>query len=68
MADTRSTIQKMEDTFALITIEDEEKGGLQYGEQDEMQAEIDMRWCLVGRFLAESPIDFQAMQHKMAAL
>lgn len=27
-----------------------------------------MRWCLVGRFLTESPINFQAMQHKLASL
>lgn len=27
-----------------------------------------MRWCLVGRFLTDSPIDFQAMQHKMSSL
>lgn len=27
-----------------------------------------MRWCLVGRFLIESPVEFQAMQHKLASL
>lgn len=30
--------------------------------------EIDVRWCLVGRFLTESIIDFQTMQHKMTSL
>lgn len=38
------------------------------GVPDEMLSEIDIRWCLVGRFLTDFPIDFQAMQHKMASL
>lgn len=35
---------------------------------EEALSEIDVRWCLVGRFLTDSPIDFQAMQHKMTSL
>lgn len=31
-------------------------------------SDIDVRWCLVGWFLTESTMDFQAMQHKMAPL
>ncbi|KAL8103334.1 hypothetical protein AgCh_027777 [Apium graveolens] len=58
----------MEESFALIRIEDEEEGGLSYEGEIEEQLEIDTRWCLVGHFLTDSPIDFQAMQHKMASL
>lgn len=58
----------MEEAFALVSIEEEERGGLCYEETDEDLSEIDTRWCLVGRFLTDSTIDFQAMQHKMATL
>lgn len=60
--------QEMEDSFARTTIEEEEEGGLSYEGITEELSEIDVRWCLVGRFLTESSIDFQAMQHKMASL
>ncbi|KAL8124864.1 hypothetical protein AgCh_012503 [Apium graveolens] len=52
----------------MIRLEDEEDGGLIYKENQEEIYEIDTRWCLVGRFLTESSVDFQAMQHKMASL
>lgn len=58
----------MEEAFAKIQIEEEEQGGLSYENETEELSEIDTRWCLVGRFLTDSPIDFQAMQHKMASL
>lgn len=29
---------------------------------------LKFRWCLVGRFLTDYPIDFRVMQHKMASL
>lgn len=58
----------MEESFARIQIEDEEEGGLVYKEPMDNLSEIDACWCLVGRFLTESPIDFQAMHHKMASL
>ncbi|KAL8127034.1 hypothetical protein AgCh_014092 [Apium graveolens] len=58
----------MEDAFATIQIEDEETGGFNYENIVEDLSEIDTHWCPVGRFLTESPIDFQAMQYKMASL
>lgn len=58
----------MEEAFAAIQIEEEEQGGLCYENDSEQLSEIDTRWCLVGRFLTDSHIDFQAMQHKMASL
>lgn len=69
MADQRRIVQEMEESFANIRLEDEEEGGLMYeGNRDEALSEIDVKWCIVGRFLTDSPIDFQAMQHKMASL
>lgn len=50
-------------------MEDEEEGGLIYeSATEEDLSVIDVRWCLVGKFLTDFPIDFQAMQHKMASL
>lgn len=68
MASRRTPNQEMEESFARMRIEDEEEGGLMYEGSDVDLSEIDVRRCLVGRFLTESPIDFQAMQHKMASL
>lgn len=60
--------REMEESFARFSIEDEEQEELGYVEETELCTEIDTRWCLVGRFLTDSTIDFQAMQHKMASL
>lgn len=68
MAGYRDPIKEMEESFANIRIEEEEQGGLNYEEKIEDLSKIDLRWCLVGRFLTKSSIDFQAMQHKMAVL
>lgn len=64
----KSYIQEMEEAFAAIQIEEEEIEGLSYENEAKDLSEIDMRWCLVGHFLTDSHIDFQAMQHKMASL
>lgn len=64
----KSNLHEMEEAFVNIQIEDEEIGGLNYGNATEDLSEIDTKWCLVGRFLTDSSIDFQAMQHKMASL
>ncbi|XP_074352285.1 uncharacterized protein LOC141691445 [Apium graveolens] len=68
MATKKDNLKAMEESFAMISLEEEEQGGITYEENAEDLSEIDMRWCLVGRFLTDSPIDFQAMQHKMASL
>lgn len=69
MEDQNRSLHEMDKSFAAIRLEEEEEGGLSYaGVMEESLSEIDMRWCLVGKFLTDSPIDFQAMQHKMASL
>lgn len=64
----KDSVKAMEESFAMISLEEEEQGGITYEENVEDLSEIDTRWCLIGRFLTDSPIDFQAMQHKMASL
>lgn len=61
-------VQDLKEGFVMISIEDEEQGGVVYEEIADPLNEIDTRWCLVGRFLTESSIDFQAMQYKMTSL
>lgn len=68
MAGQRNALLEMEESFARFSIEDEERGGLSYMEDSTELNEIDTRWCLVGKFLTDSNIDFQAVQHKMASL
>ncbi|XP_074342621.1 uncharacterized protein LOC141680236 [Apium graveolens] len=68
MARSDRAIQKLEEALAMVSLEEEEQGGLNYEDTTEELSEIDDRWCLVGKFLTESSIDFQAMQHKMANL
>ncbi|KAK1399419.1 hypothetical protein POM88_009282 [Heracleum sosnowskyi] len=59
---------EMDEGFAMISLNEEEQDGLIYEENVGELSEIDTRWCLVGRFLTDSSIDSQAMQHKMASL
>uniref|UniRef100_A0A803PLX8 Zinc knuckle CX2CX4HX4C domain-containing protein n=1 Tax=Cannabis sativa TaxID=3483 RepID=A0A803PLX8_CANSA len=54
--------------YANFRIEDEEEDSLIYAGENDDLAEIDDRWCLVGRFLTNRSVDFQAMQNKMATL
>ncbi|KAK1391384.1 hypothetical protein POM88_010440 [Heracleum sosnowskyi] len=68
MAGQRNDIREMEEGFARFSIEDEERRGLNYSDVSEALGEIDTRWFLVGKFLTDSSIDFQAMRHKMASL
>ncbi|KAK1378352.1 hypothetical protein POM88_025096 [Heracleum sosnowskyi] len=67
MAGQRDDIREMEESFAKFSIENEEQG-LSYADDSTDLSEIDTRWCLVRKFLTDSSIDFQAMQHKMASL
>lgn len=58
MAVRNDQIREMEESPARIRIEEEDEGGLVYEEEVEDLSKIDVRWCLVGRFLTQSPIDF----------
>lgn len=49
MANVHDSIQEMEESMAMIGLEEEEDGGLIY-EENEL-SDIDVRWCLLGMFL-----------------
>lgn len=56
-----------------ITFDDEEEGGIDIGVPEEIaEAELvngfNNKLCLVGRFIIEGIVDFQAMQHTLTAL
>lgn len=55
-----------------ITLEDEENGGLSvdYSDDNEQvtQSVFNPKLCLIGRFISEGQIDFQAMKQTLAAL
>lgn len=56
-----------------VTLEEEEEWGLAIEESDDSSQEdtqnvCDAKLCLVGRFISEGNVDFQAMQHTLAAL
>uniref|UniRef100_A0A803QIQ3 DUF4283 domain-containing protein n=1 Tax=Cannabis sativa TaxID=3483 RepID=A0A803QIQ3_CANSA len=58
----------MERQVTAFAIDDDEEG-LLFEKADDGLSEIDDdRWLLVGRFLTNRSIDFQAMQNKMATL
>ncbi|KAH9717190.1 CCHC-type domain-containing protein [Citrus sinensis] len=57
--------------YANMSIEEEEEGGLVVtGDEGEEggQGKIDLRFCLVGRFLTDKVINFAAMKNTMASL
>lgn len=69
MASSSNLIQAM----SAITLEDEEEGGIVLGGTDVADEEavphgFNNKLCLVGRFIIEGIVDFQAMQHTLASL
>ncbi|KAM6543681.1 hypothetical protein CsatB_008128 [Cannabis sativa] len=58
----------MEEQYAAFSIHDDDEEGLIFEAGADGLAEIDDRWLLVGRFLTNRAIDFQAMQNKIATL
>uniref|UniRef100_A0A803NTB2 DUF4283 domain-containing protein n=1 Tax=Cannabis sativa TaxID=3483 RepID=A0A803NTB2_CANSA len=61
-------MSNLEDQYESLNIADEEEEGLLLDGENDDVSEIDDRWCLVGRFLTNRSIDFNAMQNKMAQL
>lgn len=61
-------MEKLADQYSAISFEEEESCGISYEAEGSIEGGIDARWCLVGRFLSERVIDFEKMQHSMAAL
>ncbi|KAL1820446.1 hypothetical protein ACET3Z_015315 [Daucus carota] len=55
-----------------ISLEDEEEGGVEIVaeavEGEHLQPGFDAKLCVVGRFITEGRVDFEAMQHTLALL
>lgn len=68
MASQENMETDMERRYAEISLGDDDDGGLIYDEEEKDLSDMDDRWCLVGKFLTDRTLDFQAMQHKMASL
>lgn len=69
MAASSSLVQAMND----ISLEDEEEGGLSLDLEENAEAEegtfgFDAKLCIVGKFLTEGRVDFQALQQTLVAL
>lgn len=69
MANTGNLVQAMNN----ISLDDEEEGGLEFGEEtlnlDISQNQgFDFKLCVIGRFITEGRVEFEAMQHTLAVL
>lgn len=64
------SMKEIEEKYAPMNLDEEEEGGVEYkGEKEEEEIDIiDMRWCLLGRFLVDIPVDFNAIQNTLASL
>lgn len=61
-------MKEIEDKYAAMNIEEEEENGVEYEDDIVETSNLDTRWCLVGRFLVDIPVDFNAMQNTLAGL
>lgn len=61
-----SNTMNLEEMYSRLTLDDEEEGGVVVGEEEMVQ--IRENYVLVGRFLTEKNINFQAMQNVLASL
>uniref|UniRef100_A0A803PA88 DUF4283 domain-containing protein n=1 Tax=Cannabis sativa TaxID=3483 RepID=A0A803PA88_CANSA len=68
MSNRQPQFQNLTENYASFSIEDDDEEGLLFEAGEDGLAEIDDRWLLVGRFLTNRSIDFQAMQNKIASL
>ena len=68
MATQCDEFMETDEAFNMITIEDKEYGGKILWKKHIVVSEIDTQWCAVGRFLTDSVVDYQIMQHKMTSL
>lgn len=61
-------MKEIEEKYASLNLDEEEADGVVYdGDVGETKT-LDMRWCLVGKFLVDIPVDFNAMQNTLAGL
>ena len=58
----------LEECYANITLEEEDEGGIIFDENTGEDDAIDFRWCLVGRFLTDRPINIVAMKNTLTSI
>ncbi|KAM6558692.1 hypothetical protein CsatA_027931 [Cannabis sativa] len=68
MANRQNQSEHVGRNLSGLAIEEDDEEGLLFDNVSDDLSEIDDRWLLVGRFLTNRPIDFQAMQNKIATL
>jgi hypothetical protein len=51
-----------------LSIHEEEEEGFTFDLEEEGDEQVDLKWCLVGRFLCDRPIHFKSMKVRMADL
>ncbi|XP_062102829.1 uncharacterized protein LOC133812993 [Humulus lupulus] len=68
MADRDEEVAELTSRCADLQLLEGEDAEAEYEESAIDDPLIDLRWCLVGRFLVDNPVDFEAMRNMMALL
>lgn len=61
-------MKEIEEKYIIMNLEEKETYGVEYEDEVDDTNSINMRWCWVGRFLFDIPVDFNAMQNTLAGL
>ncbi|MCI23553.1 hypothetical protein A2U01_0044734 [Trifolium medium] len=51
-----------------LSLQETEEEGFSFEFEEEGDEQVDLQWCLIGRFLCERPIHFKSMKIRMADL
>jgi hypothetical protein len=51
-----------------LSVQEEGEEGFHFDFDEEEDGQVDLRWCLVGRFLCDRTIHFNSMKVRMADL
>jgi hypothetical protein len=49
-----------------LSIHEEEEGNFCFDFDEEEDVQVDLRWCLIGRFLCDKTVHFNSMKVRMA--
>lgn len=63
-----SEIDNVNDLCSKMAVDDPDEGGVVFDEEDVLEEMVDLKWCLIGRFLTDKTIHFQSMQNTLAAV
>ncbi|XWS15361.1 hypothetical protein CRYUN_Cryun35bG0090100 [Craigia yunnanensis] len=68
MASSSNQSLGLEESYAKLTLDDEEEGGLVFDDIGGEEDSVGFQWCLVGHFLTDRPINFAAMKNTLASI